>query len=129
MRIHKFFRFNIEGDELDPNAIKDAVNLPCDVFIKGETVVWGILQEKFFQKTNRWLYSTDLPGRSSVSAFLTRQLESISKNLPVLKDYIEKYDSHMELVLYAGNETEITLNLKQIQLLEKIGVEFSISFC
>ncbi|MCL2632829.1 MAG: DUF4279 domain-containing protein [Coriobacteriia bacterium] len=129
MKIYKFFRFTIKGDELDPNAVKEAVSLPCDVFFKGETVISQDYLFEHYQITNRWLYSDELLGKSSVRVFLTKQLETINKNLPELREFLDKYDSNMELVLYAENKTDITLTLKQIRLLEKIGVEFSISFC
>jgi len=129
MKIYKFFRFTIEGDELDPIILRDAVNLPCDVFIKGETVVSENLHIKHFQKTNRWLYRAELLGKTSVSNFLTKHLKAIHNDLPKLKEYIEKNDAYMELVLYAEDKTDINLNPKQIKLLSEIGVEFLISFC
>ena len=128
MKIHKFFTFTIKGDELNPVIIRNNVNMPCDIFIKGETVK-GALQREILQKTNRWAYREELNGKLSVSVFLTKQLEFIFENLSTLKEYIEKYDSSIELVLYAGNKTDITLSRKQIELLEKIGVSFSVSFC
>ena len=129
MRISKYFRFTIKGDDLNPNIIKDTVNLPCDIFIKDEMTVTGILKTEILQKTNRWVYRAELNGESSVNAFLTKHLETISRELYILKKYIEKFDSKIEIIIYAGNKTDINLSLKQIRLLNNIGVPFSISFC
>lgn len=125
IRKHKFFKFTVEGDSLNPQEIKTAVNLPSKIFIKGQEET----KYKILQKTNRWLFCNNLCDEKDGSEFLTENLKIVEQHLTELQPYLEKFDSYIELVVYAENETDLTLSKEQIALLNKIGAEFLISFC
>ena len=129
MKTGKFFRFIIRGDELNPNTIKNDVRLSCDMFIKNETYLTGGLKTPVLQKTNRWAYRDEAQDETRVSTFLTKNLEVIANNISELRKYIREYKTSCELIVYAGNKTDISLTKKQIKLLALIGVDLSISFC
>jgi len=132
MRISKFFDFTIKGDSLDPNAIKNEVDLPCKIYIKDEITKLTVgekLIKEVVQKTNRWLYCDMSQDEMTISAFLTKNLEIIVKHLSKLNSYIKNYKTILELVIYAENKTNIKLSKKQIRLLDIIGVDLLIAFC
>lgn len=123
-----FFDFTIQGDNLDIHALKDETGLPSSVFTKGQEIFAESINRNVISRSTRWVYSSnELCKRPDI--FLKKQLEIISKNLSVLKNYIEKFDSSIQITIYAGNKTDITLNAKHLELLNKIGASFSISFC
>ena len=126
-KIHKFFYFEIKGDGLNLEEIVKKVSLSGDVFIKGQEIQHysGLI----VQKTNRWLYRDILLGEISLSKFLTDNLKLIYKHIDELEYFIKQFKTRMELVVYAGNKTDIKLTKEQINLLHKIGVPFNISFC
>lgn len=124
----KFFYFRILGDDVNPKEIEMAVKLPCRIFFKDEVVYyhnWPLRP----QKTNRWLYRADSSGKNDLSSFLTNQLKRIKKHLPELLPFLKKHHAMIEYVIYADDNTHIMLSVKQIRLLELIGVKFSICFC
>lgn len=127
LRKNKFFRLTVMGDGLNPEEIKAAVNLPSEVFIKGQEVV--IHKRKVLPKTNRWVFDNDLCDETDGGEFLTENLKTIERHLTELQPYLEKFDSYIEYVIYAENETDLTLSKEQLALLNKIGTQFSISFC
>ncbi len=126
-KIHKFFYFEIKGDELNLEEIVKKVSLPGKIFIKGQEIQHysGLI----VQKTNRWLYRDEMLGKISLSKFLTKNLKLICKHLDELEYFIKQYETRMELVVYAENKTDIVLTKEQINLLHEIGIQFNISFC
>ena len=128
MRTSKFFRLTISGDDLNPVLLKEAIGLPCDIYLKG--VLTKITRKRdIIQKTNRWIYEDIAHDETEVDTFLTKNLEMITKNLVILKPYIVCYKTTLEYIVYADNNTDIKLTKKQIELLYTIGVELQISFC
>jgi len=127
MHTDKFFTLSIQGDGLDPDAISESVNLPCVVYHLGE-ITSLITEEKVVQKTNRWLYRSVAQDETSVRYFLTKNLEAVKQNLPVLREYFVKYKSSMELVVYTEGKTYIKLSKKQINLVSQINLGLSIVF-
>lgn len=126
----KFFRFSIKGDDINPEEIRDMISLPCDIYRKDEVIEKQYLEKVYIkQKTNRWVYSDEAYRGSRLDGFLTKNLLLIESKLPLLKRWIKSAECKMELVVYAGNKTDIQLNRKQIALIEKIGVGICISFC
>lgn len=126
-KIHKFFYFEIKGDELNLEDIVKKVSLSGDIFVKGQEIQHysGLI----VQKTNRWAYRDEMLGEISLSKFLTKNLKIICKHLDEFEYFINQYETRMELVVYAGNKTDIKLTKEQINLLHKIGIPFGISFC
>lgn len=126
----KFFRFSIKGDDINPEEIRDMISLPCDIYRKDEVIEKQYSKKVYIkQKTNRWVYSDEAYRGSRLDGFLTKNLLLIESKLPLLKRWINSAECKMELVVYAGNKTDIQLNRKQIALIEKIGVGICISFC
>lgn len=126
----KFFRFTIEGDDLNPEEVN--VNLPCLIYHKGDTVIktYATATEyKIFQKTNRWLFTRETNESVDENMFLLNNLKTIENYLKELKTYIEKYHVKIEFVVYAGDDTDICLSKQHLELLHKIGVPFCLSFC
>ena len=128
--VSKFFRFSIKGDNINPEEIRDAVSLPCDIYRKDDVVVKQYLTQVCLkQKTNRWVYYDEAHRGSRLDGFLTKNLLLIDSKLPLLKPWIKNAECQMELVIYAGDNTDIKLNCKHVELINKIGVGISISFC
>jgi len=128
MKISKFFRFTIEGDELNLDEIK-AINLPANLYYKGETYKTLYTHIDIEQKTNRWLFSDEQIDNKSISKFLSKNLNTLVNHLDELKPFISKYKTRAEIVLYAENKTDICLTKEHIELLKKLGTKFYISFC
>ena len=131
MEKSKFFYFTIKGDDLHPMDIKEKVDLPCEIFIKDETTIVGILKRPVIQKTNRWVYRSSDQGEMGISPFLVSQLEILAKHVVPLKEYTTRYHSLIELVIYEEREISnfnIKLSKRAQYLLNKIGVKFSITF-
>lgn len=126
-KTHKFFYFEIKGDNLNLEAIANKVNLPNDVFAKGDKC--ENYSKKIVQKTNRWVYRDELLSETSISNFLTKNLILINNHLNELRYFIQHFKSRIELVIYADNKTDIVLSKKHIDLLKKIGTKLYISFC
>lgn len=127
MRTSKFFRFTISGDNLDLEVLKNTIGLRGEIYVKGDVVYK--LSEAIPQKTNRWVYHSEQIDEESVSAFLTENLEILVSDLTVIKAFAKTNDTKIELVVYAGDNTDICLTPRQIQLLDKLGIDFYISFC
>ena len=127
MKKHKFFRFTISGDDLNLQDITSKVNLPSKIYEKDTAI--SKLGKTIVQKTNRWLFYDEQMGESSVTQFLTKNLLIIYQHFEELKYFINKYKAYIELVVYADNKTDLSLSKRQIDLLNKIGVKFYISFC
>lgn len=126
----KFFRFTIEGDELDPTKINSVVNLPTEVYFKGDKLVKEYVKKHtIVQKTNRWIYSSTTSDNLDINLFILNNLKNIIHNFKALKPFINKYSSKIELVVYAGDETDLVLTKESISLLNQIGVNFHLSFC
>ena len=127
MRTSKFFRLTISGDNLDLEVLKNTIGLRGETYVKGDVVYK--LSEAIPQKTNRWVYHSEHIDEESVSAFLTENLEILVSDLTVIKAFAKTNDTKIELVVYAGDNTDICLTPCQIQLLDKLGIDFYISFC
>ena len=129
MRISKYFKFTIQGDNLNPVEIANTVDLPCEIYMKGEKTLIGPVKKEIIQKTNRWVYFANLDGKKSTNYFIKQHLEKLVKRKTLLDNFIKDYYSNIEIMLYAGNKTNITLSVQHIKLLNELGVNFSISFC
>lgn len=129
MRISKYFKFTIQGDNLNPVEIANTVDLPCEIYMKGEKTLIGPVKKEIIQKTNRWVYFANLDGKKSTNYFIKQHLEKLVKRKTLLDNFIKDYYSNIEIILYAGNKTNITLSVQHIKLLNELGVNFSISFC
>ena len=131
MRTSKFFRFTIAGDELDVSKLKEIVNLPADIYYKDTQIkkIVGKNEICIPQKTNRWVYSNETIDSSKPETFLTNNLKTLKKYLPILKTYIQSYKCRLDLILYCGDKTDIRLQSKQMKMLSDFGVNLHISFC
>ena len=129
MRISKYFKFTIQGDNLNPVEIANTVDLHCEIYMKGEKTLIGPVKKEIIQKTNRWVYFANLDGKKSTNYFIKQHLEKLVKRKTLLDNFIKDYYSNIEIILYAGNKTNITLSVQHIKLLNELGVNFSISFC
>lgn len=130
MRMDKYLRLTIKGDDLNPNIIKEATDLPCDIYIKGESILYalGTFKREIPQKTNRWVYEDIGQDETRVGSFLTKNLETIIKHFPTLKEYAKQYKTTLELIIYAGKAPSITLTQKHMRLLNTMGLNLSICF-
>ena len=129
MKISKYFRFTIQGDDLNPVEIAKKVDLPCEIYIKGEKTLIESVKKEIIQKTNRWVYCARLDGQKSTKYFIKQHLEKLMKRKTVLEHYIKKYCANIEIILYAGNKTYVTMTAQHIKLMNELGVSCSISFC
>ena len=117
MRISKYFKFTIQGDNLNPVEIANTVDLPCEIYMKGEKTLIGPVKKEIIQKTNRWVYFANLDGKKSTNYFIKQHLEKLVKRKTLLDNFIKDYYSNIEIILYAGNKTNITLSVQHIKLL------------
>lgn len=132
MRISKYFNLKIDGgDDFNPLEIKEMVDLPCEIQIKGERIYSPLLGEKYDQvyKTNRWVYSAEMIGQTSIEMFLKQQLEILVSYLDALGPFIKKYNAYAELHIWSEKTAKMTLTKKHISLLNKLGVEMDVEFC
>ncbi len=127
MRIGKFFRFTISGDNYDPEETRRRVDMEAIVYKKGE--VTETRYGSVVQKTNRWVYSVERTDEEAIGDFLTRNLKTVVNRLDELKSFILDNNAKIELILYAGNKTDLFLSKEQIKLLNALDVEFCVSFC
>lgn len=81
------------------------------------------------QKTNRWVYSVERTDEEAIGDFLTRYLKTVVNRLDELKSFILDNNAKIELILYAGDKTDLFLSKEQIKLLNALDVEFCVSFC
>ncbi len=128
MKVSKFFRFIIEGDELNLEEIK-SINLPAKIYIKGEIYKTINTQIEIEQKTNRWVFYSEQIDDKSISKFLSTNLKILLNHLDELKPFISKFKTRAEIVLYADDKTDICLTKEHIKLLKKLETKFYISFC
>ena len=103
MRKSKFLYFTIKGDNLDVLELKHLMNMPAKIYIKGEVEKIGSLQREVINKTNRWVYEAIGQDEMRINKFLIKHLEIISEKLPILENYIKKYNSSLELIIYDEN--------------------------
>lgn len=127
MRIGKFFRFTISGDNYDPEETRRCVDMEAIVYKKGE--VTETRYGAVVQKTNRWVYSVERTDEEAIGDFLTRYLKTVVNRLDELKSFILDNNAKIELILYAGDKTDLFLSKEQIKLLNALDVEFCVSFC
>lgn len=127
---YKCFRFTIQGDDFNPDTIKEILNIPCESFKKEDVIIKHYMTERIIkQKTNRLIYFSESLKHERIDGFLTKNLLVIRANLSILKHYIKTYQCKMELVIYSNNDTNLHFNQKQIKLLHEIGMGINISFC
>ena len=131
MRISKFFRFTIEGDNLDVNVVKEKINLDAEIFYKNIPIkkYYNGKEVIINQKTNRWVYSNCQIDSVSPEKFLMINLLTLKRQIINFNCFLCNYKCSIELVLYAEDKTDICLSSKHIELLNEIGVPFHISFC
>ena len=122
-----FFSFTIEGDGLDTVAAREAIDLPCELFVKGQGTFTKNGREVVSRST-RWVYSFKALGRADV--FLTKHLKVIAKKMPILSDYIKKYKVTIDFVIYEDRVSKdyLIFSKTMINLLNEIGVPFLIAF-
>ena len=131
MKKGKFFYLTIKGIGLYVNILKEAADLPCDIYVKGEKTTFDFSNREFIQKDDRWVYTAIAQDEIPINKFLTDQLEIINKKMPVLGKYIKDYHALIELVIYVEEVTNtfnILFNKKIIKLLSKINAKFSLTF-
>lgn len=124
-----FLYFTIQGDDLDIIVAKEMIGLPCSIYAKGEKIFTKVLKNQIISRSTRWVYHAE-DSTKKTDAFLAKHLEIILKKMPVLENYLKNYKALIDLVVYedsSGKDT-IILSKKTIKLLNKINVEFSISF-
>ena len=131
MRTSKFFRFTIAGDKLNVAELKEIISLDSNVYFKDMPVEKNLGNKKIFipQNTNRWVYSNEVVDYSKPETFLTKNLLTLKKYLPILRTIIPNYECRIDLILYSGNKTDICLNIKQMKILNDLGVNLYVSFC
>lgn len=131
MKTSKFFRFTIAGDKLNIDELKKMVPLNSNIYYKGVPVEKEIGNKKIFidQNTNRWVYSNEVVDFSKPETFLTKNLLTLKKYLPILRTIIPNYECRIDLILYSGNKTDMCLNIKQMEILNDLKVNLYISFC
>ena len=131
MRTSKFFRFTIAGDNLNIAELKQMISLDSNVYHKDIPVEKNLGNKKIFiaQNTNRWVYSNEVVDFSQPETFLTKNLLTLKKYLPILRTIIPNYECRIDLILYSGNKTDICLSAKQMKILNDLGVNLYISFC
>lgn len=131
MRTSKFFRFTISGDELNVAELKELIPLEANVYHKDIPVEKNMGNKKILiaQNTNRWVYSNEVFDFSKPETFLTKNLLTLKKYVPILKKIIPNYESRIDLILYSGNKTDICLSVKQIKIINDLGVKLYVSFC
>ena len=85
MKSSKFFRFTVEGDNLNPDRVRNEIDLPAEVFFKNVPAVRKICgKERVFpQKTNRWVYSCDSIDGTHPETFLTKNLQVLRVRLSI----------------------------------------------
>lgn len=131
MKTSKFFRFTIAGDELDVAKLKEIIPLDCDIYYKDTPIEKNLGDKKIFiyQDTNRWVYSNEAFDFSKPETFLTKNLLRVKKHLSILRKIIPNYECRIDLIIYSGDKTDICLSLKQMKILNDLGVNFYVSFC
>ena len=127
--VARYFRFTLKGDNIEPEKIRDTVGLPCDIFHKNDIMEKEYLNHPIIQKTNRWVYRNESFSKMRTDTFLYKNLKIIASKMEKINIFLNKATANMELVLYVGNRTDIVLSVRNIELLKKIGIDFSISFC
>lgn len=131
MRTSKFFRFTIAGDKLNVAELKEKISLDSNVYIKDIPVEKNLGNKKIvvYQKTNRWVYSNETVDFSKPETFLTKNLLTLKKYLPIFRTIIPNYECRIDLIIYSGNKTDICLSTKQMKILNDLGVNLYVSFC
>lgn len=131
MKTSKFFRFTIAGDELNVAELKETIPLDCDIYYKGISIEKKIGDKKIFiaQDTNRWVYSNNAVDFSKPETFLTKNLLILKKLLPIFRTIIPNYECRIDLIIYSGDKTDICLSIKQMKILNDLGVKLYVSFC
>ena len=130
MNSSKFFRLTVEGDNLNPDRVRNEIDLPAEVFFKNVPAVRKFCgKERVFpQETNRWVYSCESIDGTHPETFLTKNLQVLQAYCSEIKRYSLIYNCFIDLVLYCGDKTDICLNPKQIKILQELGVKLYISF-
>ncbi len=123
-----FFRMTIKGAELDPQEIQKKVDLPAYIYIKGSVVYR--FKKPLMQKTNRWVYDTNRACKSTreIQSFLSKQLKLILPWKKILDAYTVKFESCIELIVYAERTAALTLSKFHLKALSQIGTDFMIAF-
>lgn len=128
-----FFYLTIKGDTLNPEELNNVLNLPCDIFHKGEITFKEYKGKQIYsitQKTNRWVYKSDFQylNNEDINRFVWEQLSILNSYKSVLQPYFEKYYSFATLSVYMDNKSYILLNSKLFHLLDTLGVDLELEF-
>ena len=128
-----FFYLTIKGDTLNPEELNNVLNLPCDIFHKGEITFKEYKGKQIYsitQKTNRWVYKSDFQylNNEDINRFVWEQLTILNSYKSVLQPYFEKYYSFATLSVYMDNKSYILLNSKILHLLDTLGVGLELGF-
>ena len=105
-----FFYLTIKGDTLNPEELNNVLNLPCDIFHKGEITFNEYKGKQIYsitQKTNRWVYKSDFQylNNEDINRFVWEQLTILNSYKSVLQPYFEKYYSFATLSVYMDNKS------------------------
>ena len=128
-----FFYLTIKDDTLNPEELNNVLNLPCDIFHKGEITFKEYKGKQIYnitQKTNRWVYKSDFQysNNEDINRFVWEQLTLLNSYKSVLQPYFEKYYSFATLSVYMDNKSYILLNSKILHLLDTLGVDLELEF-
>ena len=107
-----FLRFTIKGDDLSVFDMLNDISVKADVYEKGRIYSNAFGGKSSPQSTNRWVYSNEVVDYSKPETFLTKNLLTLKKYLPILRTIIPNYECRIDLILYSGNKTDICLNIK-----------------
>ena len=88
-----FFYLTIKGDTLNPEELNNVLNLPCDIFHKGEITFKEYKGKQIYsitQKTNRWVYKSDFQylNNEDINRFVWEQLTILNSYKSVLQHYL-----------------------------------------
>ena len=123
-----FFRITIKGDELNPQELQRIISEPSYSYLKG--CASSKFGSQLIQKTNRWVYDVNKMCKNTldVQAFLTEQLKRVLAWKKILDDYVKRFKSCIDLIIYADDKTYLTLSKANLKALSQIGMKFTISF-
>ena len=123
----KFLYLTIQGDDFNPSDLQKSIKLPGKIYFKNEINYVGNIKKRCIQKTNRWVYSFIAQDEQNINSFLLNQLELIIKYKNILSDFISKYNTKFDLVIYIDNKVNIKLSKKILYLINQLGLDISIS--
>ena len=126
-----FVHFTIKGDDLDVDRLAADVPVKSKLFHKDE-VVECKFNKTFFQKTNRFVYSTESQNGEKVNAVLKRMKKDFGAYIKRVSEYTSKHQSILDIVVYEDKDKPITvfntkLSKESIAFINKLNTRVSIS--